>query len=114
AKVLARLFEGGPGLKEFDARMAPLSRSIARSNNGPQARAWWLARMLYSPHPLQEKLTLFWHNHFATSNGKVQNAGVMLGQYEVMRRHALGNFAALLRDMSRDPAMLVWLDTRDS
>src|SRR4051794_26355502 len=59
AKVLARLFEGGPGLKEFDARMAPLARTIARSNNGPQARAWSLARMLYSPHPLQEKLTLF-------------------------------------------------------
>ena len=48
--------------------------------------------MLYTPHPLREKLTLFWHNHFATSNAKVHNAGFMLGQYELMRRHALGNF----------------------
>jgi uncharacterized protein (DUF1800 family) len=112
--TLARLLEGGPGLKEFDARMAPLARTIARSNNGQQLKAWWLARMLYSPHPLREKLTLFWHNHFATSNAKVQNAGFMLGQYERMRRHALGNFGHLLREMSADPAMLIWLDTRGS
>ena len=91
-----------------------MARSIADTNNGVQLRAWWLYRMLYSPHPLQEKLTLFWHNHFATSNAKVQNAGFMLGQYELMRQHALGNFAALLREMSKDPAMLVWLDGRDS
>ena len=70
--------------------------------------------MLYSPHPLREKMTLFWHNHFATSNAKVQNAGFMLGQYELLRRHALGNFATLLQEMSNDPAMLVWLDTTQS
>ncbi len=70
--------------------------------------------MLYSPHPLQEKLTLFWHNHFATSNAKVQNAAQMLGQYELLRRNALGNFATMLQEMSKDPAMMVWLDTRGS
>ena len=70
--------------------------------------------MLYSPHPFREKLTLFWHNHFATSNRKVNNAGYMLGQYELMRRHAQGNFRTLLREMSRDPAMMVWLDTVQS
>src|SRR5207245_6150619 len=70
--------------------------------------------MLYGPNPLREKLTLFWHNHFATSNAKVQNAGFMLGQYYLMRRHALGNFRTLLQEMSQDPAMMVWLDTRDS
>src|SRR5205823_4240311 len=65
-------------------------------------------------HPLREKLTLFWHNHFATSNIKVLNAGYMLAQYELMRRHAQGNFRTLLTDMSRDRAMLVWLDTVQS
>src|SRR5262245_5342839 len=70
--------------------------------------------MLYSTHPVREKLTLFWHNHFATSNLKVQNAGYMLGQYELMRRHAQGNFRELLLEMSRDPAMMVWLDTIQS
>src|SRR5262249_13188278 len=79
--------------------------------NGSGARAWWLYRMLYGQHPLLEKITLFWHNHFATSNSKVQSAGAMLGQYDLMRRHALGSFRALLREMSTDPAMMVWLDT---
>src|SRR5262249_54194181 len=77
-------------------------------------RAWWLYRMLYTPNPLREKLTLFCHNHFATSNGKVQNARYMLGQYELMRRHALGNFRTLLQEMSKDPAMMVWLDIQGS
>src|SRR5947209_5316833 len=112
--TLGRLLRGGPRQAEFDAQMAPLAQTIARSNNAQQLSAWWLARMLYGPHPLREKLTLFWHNHFATSNAKVQNARLMLGQNELMRRHALGNFATLLRDMSTDPAMMVWLDTRDS
>jgi uncharacterized protein (DUF1800 family) len=112
--VLARLFKGGPGQEEFDARMAPLARTIVQGNNGAQMRAWWLARMLYTPHPLQEKLTLFWHNHFATSNAKVQSTRFMIGQYELLRRHALGNFTTMLQEMSRDPAMLIWLDTRDS
>ncbi len=112
--VLGQLFKGGPGLEEFDARMIELSRVIASSNAGNELSAWWLTRMLYSPHPLQEKLTLFWHNHFATSIAKVQNARFMLGQYERMRRQALGNFAQLLQEISRDPAMMVWLDTRDS
>jgi uncharacterized protein (DUF1800 family) len=59
-------------------------------------------------------LTLFWHNHFATSNLKVNNAGFMLGQYELMRKHAQGNFRKLLQEMSHDPAMMVWLDTNQS
>src|SRR5205085_1201711 len=56
-------------------------------------------------------MVLFWHNHFATSNAKVRNAGSMLGQFELMHRHALGNFRELLQEMSKDPAMMVWLDT---
>ncbi len=114
AKTLERLLSGGPGLEEFDKSTASLAQSVAKANNGRQLSAWWLYRMLYTPHPLQEKLTLFWHNHFATSDSKVQSVRYMLGQYELMRRHALGNFATLLREMSKDPAMMVWLDTRAS
>src|SRR5262249_10813019 len=51
---------------------------------------------------------------FATSNAKVQNAGFMICQYELLRRHALGNFRTLVQEISKDPAMLVWLDTRGS
>src|SRR5947209_5538992 len=113
-RTIDRLFEAGPGQKTLDEQTAPLARTIAQSNNGPQARAWWLYRMLYSDQPLREKLTLFWHNHFATSNAKVKSAGFMLGQYELMHRHALGSFRTLLQEMSKDPAMMVWLDTSQS
>ncbi len=114
AKTIDHLLKGGPGQDRFDKETQFMADSFARVNNGQQIRALWLYRMLYSPHPLQEKLTLFWHNHFATSNAKVNNARFMLGQYELMRQHALGNFAALLQGMSGDPAMLIWLDGRDS
>src|SRR5262249_30713818 len=110
-KAVDALLQGGPGQDDFERQSEELARVIARSNNGDLARAWWLSRMLYGPHPLAEKLTLFWHNHFATSNAKVNNAGYMLGQYELMRRHALGNFRTLVQEMSKDPAMMVWLDT---
>src|SRR5579884_2830651 len=112
--LIAQLLQGGPGLAEFDAEMAPLAKNLARYNDIAHLRAWWLSRMLHSPHPLQEKITLFWHNHFATSFAKVQSTRFMLGQYELLRRHALGHFSELLREMSSDPAMLIWLDGRDS
>jgi uncharacterized protein (DUF1800 family) len=99
---------------EADQLWATMSRSLADANSADQISALWLYRMLYSPHPLREKLTLFWHNHFATSNAKVLNVGYMLGQYELMRRHAQGSFRTLLTDMSRDPAMMIWLDTVQS
>lgn len=112
--LIDRLLKGGPGLPEFDAEMASLAQNIARYNDASHLPAWWLARMMHSPHPLQEKITLFWHNHFATSYAKVRNAGFMIGQYELMRRHALGHFPEMLRKMSSDPAMLIWLDGRGS
>jgi uncharacterized protein (DUF1800 family) len=113
-KTLQEVFEGGPGLEDFDAELGKLAESLVRVNNGQQLRDWWLYRMLYSPHPLREKLTQFWHNHFATSNAKVNNAGYMHRQYQLLQKHALGSFAHLLREMSLDPAMLVWLDARNS
>jgi uncharacterized protein (DUF1800 family) len=113
-KTIDALLAGGRDQEKFDSDTAALADSISRSNNGPQSSAWWLYRMLYSPHPLREKLTLCWHNHFATSDKKVNNAGFMLRQYELMRRHALGSFRTMLQEMSKDPAMMVWLDTRGS
>ena len=109
-KAIDQLLQGGPKQDEFDGRTKLIAKSAADSNNDQQAQAWWLYRMLYSPHPLREKLTLFWHNHFATSNSKVQNVRFMLGQYELMNRHALGSFRELLVQMSKDPAMMIWLD----
>jgi uncharacterized protein (DUF1800 family) len=112
--AVERLLAGGPDAAQFERDTDERAPSIARANSGPQARAWWLYRMLYTPHPLREKLTLFWHNHFATSNTKVNNAGFMLRQYRLMYRHALGSFGTLLQEMSREPAMMLWLDIKDS
>ncbi|HEV8062525.1 MAG TPA: DUF1800 domain-containing protein [Gemmataceae bacterium] len=110
-RAIDHLLAGGDGQDKFDSQTQGMVPSIERVNNGFQARAWWLYRMLYSPHPLKEKLTLFWHNHFATSNAKVNNAGFMLEQYALLYRHALASFRDLLQDISKNPAMLVWLDT---
>ncbi len=82
-----------------------------RDNGGDQLRSWWLYCMLYSGHPLREKLTLFWHDHFATSIVKVQNPDQMLRQNCLLRKHALGKFGPFLQAISKDPAMLVWLDS---
>jgi uncharacterized protein (DUF1800 family) len=75
---------------------------------------WWLQRMRTSPDPLQEKLTLFWHGHFATSVQKVRDAYYMWRQNDTLRRFARGQFGALVKAISRDPAMIIWLDLRDS
>jgi len=114
-ELIDRLLKGGDPSPLYDPETEKFLSSAARKfNAGQQAAGWWLYRMLHGGHPLKEKLTLFWHNHFATSNAKVQNVGYMVGQYELMHRHALGNFAELLQSMSRDPAMMVWLDTVQS
>jgi uncharacterized protein (DUF1800 family) len=74
------------------------------------ARAWWLRRMLVTPHPLLEKMTLFWHGHFAASIDKVGRPGMMVRQIQLLRSQALRRFDAMLLAVANDPAMLVWLD----
>jgi hypothetical protein len=79
-----------------------------------ELRLWWLNRMRYTSAPLQEKATLFWHGHFATSNQKVNDSYLMWQQNDTLRRYALGKFPDMLKAMSRDPAMIRWLDLGDS
>lgn len=79
-----------------------------------RAGAWWAERMLTTPRPLEEKLTLFWHDHFATSQEKVLRYQKMIGQIETLRKNASGNFRDLLIAVAQDPAMLVWLDNKDN
>ena len=62
-------------------------------------RAWWIFRMAQTHRPLEEKMTLFWHNHFATANYKVNNPRWMANQIETFRKHALGNFRSLLLEI---------------
>jgi uncharacterized protein (DUF1800 family) len=87
-----------------------LRRAVLASNDAERLKAWWLYRILYEPDPLREKMVLFWHGHFATSNRKVQSIPMMLEQNHLFRRHALGSFPDLLGGIVGDGAMLVWLD----
>lgn len=71
---------------------------------------WWLDRMVRTPRPLEEKMTLFWHGHFATSEEKLRDYRKIKLQNETLRRGATGNFGDLLVAVAKDPAMLVYLD----
>ena len=75
---------------------------------------WWGERMLLTRRPLEEKLTLFWHGHFATGNVKVRDTRMMLRQNELLRAHASGRFEELLLGILTDPAMLVYLDNGEN
>jgi hypothetical protein len=71
---------------------------------------WWANRMLTTRRPLEEKMALFWHGHFATSEDKVRDYRKMLGQLALFQRQATGNFRDLLVGVAEDPAMLAFLD----
>ncbi len=75
---------------------------------------WWLAEMAVTPSPLTERMTLFWHSHFTTSARKVPVPQLLYRQNALFRRHALGNFARLLHEIARDPAMMLYLDIAGS
>jgi uncharacterized protein (DUF1800 family) len=106
------------------------SRQFAPSTNITDARQRWLFRMVHTSRPLQEKMALFWHNHFATAYTKVagqfgpeqgtrymaskpeEDPGRVRGQLELFRQYALGNFRDMLIEIAKDEAMLIWLDGR--
>jgi uncharacterized protein (DUF1800 family) len=77
---------------------------------GVELRSWWIKEMLTTPSPLTEKMVLFWHNHFVSSLQKVRSPVLMYRQQLVLRKHALGYFGDLLHEVSKDPAMVIYLD----
>ena len=79
-----------------------------------ELRQWWLRRMLKSPNPAREKATLFWHGHWATGIRKVKDPFLMHRQNETLRANALGPFAPLAKQITRDPAMMRYLDLQSS
>src|SRR6185295_14408215 len=116
AARLAR--QRGEGLGERDLppgsprRLQPVVDKFffgLRANNLETQRLalWWANRMLTTPRPLEEKLTLFWHGHFASGQNKVRDYRMMLRQNEMFRRNASGRFSDLLNGILKDPAMLV-------
>jgi Protein of unknown function (DUF1800) len=92
----------------------PITGMPDASGQAAVLRASWLGRLIDGAEPVREKLALFWHHHFATSIKKVNDAPLMERQGELLFRRALGSFRQMLRDVSRDPAMLVWLDSNQN
>jgi uncharacterized protein (DUF1800 family) len=95
---------------DFEAMAGIIGDAACASNDAGRLKAWWFYRMLFSPDPLGERLTLLWHNHFATSNRKVEALVYMREQNELFRKHARSPFGDLLAAVVKHPAMLVWLD----
>nr|MCU0706555.1 DUF1800 domain-containing protein [Fimbriiglobus sp.] len=114
--TIDRLLKGSEQAADFNTTSDSMAgeRSLPAGSTHERLASWWLWRVLNTAHPLHEKMCIFWHNHFATSNVKVQNARLMLGQYRLIAKYALGDFRELLKEMSFDPAMLVWLDAKES
>jgi uncharacterized protein (DUF1800 family) len=83
---------------------------IDDSRNADPINAWWLYRMINTHHPLQEKMALFWHGLFATAYEKIENGRATAAQIDLFHKNCLGNFRAMLVELSRDPAMIIWLD----
>ncbi len=73
---------------------------------------YWMSRMVMTRTPLREKMTLFWHDHFATSGQKVDSGMAMVNHIDVLRKNGLGRFEDLLLNVAKDPAMLYWLDNQ--
>jgi uncharacterized protein (DUF1800 family) len=100
---------GGAQLRGPEPRVD--GRALDPLNEWGDDVLWWIDRMVRTTYPLQEKLTLFWHDHFATAE---QDTPLMLAQNKLFRRRALGSFRDLLGDVTRDPAMQLFLSLADS
>lgn len=83
-----------------------------RVPNIREVQGWWMMKILTTRRPLQEKMTIFWHDHFATSAQKVNQPPLMIDQIDILRQNCLGKFRELIGAVSKDPAMLFWLDNQ--
>ena len=108
--AVTKLVHPGPeklvGPAAHDSKGRPLAPADAWGHD----HCWWLDRMVRTSRPLVERMTLVWHDWFATSNGGVGSQKLMLKQNKLLRSHSLGSFEQLLLDVTRDPAMLLWLN----
>lgn len=95
----------------FERESATLASSVRASGDMSKLASWWLHRMLNTPTPIVEKMTLFWHGHFATGAEKVQDLDLMYQQNQLLRTHCLGDFRTMVHEISKDPAMLIYLDS---
>jgi uncharacterized protein (DUF1800 family) len=111
ASVVQQIMRGSQNASDFRRQSDELAGTLLATGEPRQLAAWWVYVLVRTPHPMLERMTLFWHGHFATSAEKVTDAALMLQQNRLLRQHALGDFRLLVQEISRDPAMLVYLDS---
>lgn len=112
--VISGLIERARAAKPIHPPPASVFGPIAvQAANWIDLRAWWLQEMLESSTPFAERITLFWHGHFATSQYNVRPRA-MWNQHVLLRTHALGSFRVLLHGIAKDPAMLLYLNGAES
>jgi uncharacterized protein (DUF1800 family) len=111
AVVVKQIVRGDEDAGDIRQQSEELANSVLATGDPRQLAAWWVYVMLATKNPLLERMTLLWHGHFATSAEKVADANLMLEQNRLLRKYALGDFRQLVREISRDPAMLVYLDS---
>jgi len=100
-----------PGGGKASSREERDKERQARFAQGLELKNWWVGEMMASNAPLNERMTLFWSNHFTSEFAKVQKASLMLRQNQLFRDQALGNYRTLVHAVARDPAMLIYLDS---
>jgi Protein of unknown function (DUF1800) len=110
AATLTRILGGDEGAEARERLLITVGDKMVSDEKPDELRGWWVYCMIHTAQPLREKMTLFWHNHFATSIAKVNRPTLMYAQNKLLRKHALGKFRPFLLDVSRNPAMIVWLD----
>ena len=96
----------GQSADEFEALLDEMSTRIGSDATPARLQGLWLYRMILTARPLRERMTLFWHNHFATSLAKVENPVLMQRQNGLLREHALGKFGVMLDAVGKDPAKI--------
>jgi len=109
-RTVGRLLHPEGDVDSFNREQDRYEDTATGSGSADTLRAWWLRRMIQTPHPLLEKMTLFWHGHFAISNFRVKSSLLMSRHVRLLRSHCLGSFRKLLEEIVLDPALLVGLD----
>jgi uncharacterized protein (DUF1800 family) len=111
AATVERLLDPGSAKDDVEEKLGRFGFDETRLGD---IQREWVVRMVYSSRPLVEKMTLFWHGLLTSANSKVGRPALMRAQNGFFREHALGDFGTILKGVSRDPAMMLWLDTHNS
>ncbi len=113
-QAIDRLLQPQEDLAAFEAQYDGYENAAAGGDSTASLRAWWLRRMIETPYPLLEKMTLFWHSQMGISNARVKSGRLMVAHVHSLRASSLGSYEDLLGLMAQDPAVFLGLDAREN